>query len=705
MSKRHWLFLLVVLPLFILGALALHYSAFKTPMYYDSVGFLELNDHIFASKNVFKVIQIFPQRPVSMLTFYLNYSIWGMNPFYFRLVNSVMLAMTAFIAALAYILILEIAGPPAPGRSTEKQVIGLFLGIVFLVHPIQTYFVDYIWQRIALLSCFFYVSALTAYLATRSGRIRHTAAGYVLCLVLFCLALASKENAVTLPAVLILAEIAFFWAGWKSLLKRATVFAVILLVLVGILSFLERAHGSAVESPGIFATVAEYYRESGLTLPQVVVSQCRVLFSYLGLILVPIPSNVRFAVPQVIFSSPLESPSIMAAVLGALAILAIGIVLIRKRPLIGFGLLFFLVNLAPESLLLPKFLFLTYRASLPMFGLLLVLADGLLEILARTRSVREQPWYLRPAPTALLAAVVVAVMSLTTVSKANLWRDPVLFWSDVVEGFPIYDENVEKQIGLHALDSLGVALHKQGKNVEAVETFRRVLEISPLYMPSYVNLAAAYAALGDTAEAEASVKKAVEIEPQAPRAQFALGEFYLKQDRLSEALFYMQKAADLAPSDPRCLTGLGTVLLSQGSASEAASVFLRAIDLTPGFDEAHYNLGEAYVSLGMDQEAAVQFNSALELKRENWQAHNSLGLLLAKSGDLKGAAAHFRQALLVSPRNWRIHNNLGVLLAKSGNYAEAAAHFENAARHNPKDDSARKNLERVRALMGKQSAK
>lgn len=705
MSRRNWSFLLVVLPLFILGALALHCGAFKTPMYYDSVGYLELNEHIFASRDVLKVIEIFPQRPVSMLTFYFNYLIWGMNPIYFRLVNSVILAMTAFIAALAYILILEIAGPPASGRSTEKQFVGLFLGIVFLVHPIQTYFVDYIWQRIALLSCFFYVCALTAYLAARSGRIRHTAAGYVLCLALFCLALASKENAVTLPAVLILAEIAFFWEGWKNLLKRAAVFAVILLVLVGILSFLERAHGSAGESPGIFATIAEYYQESNLTLAQVVISQCRVLFSYLELILVPIPSNVRFATAQVIFSSPLESASIMAAVIGALAIVGAGIYLLRKRPLTGFGLLFFLVNLAPESLLVPKFLFLAYRASLPMFGLLLVLADGLLEILARTRSVREQKWYLGPVPAAILAAVSIAVMSLTTVSKANLWRDPVLFWSDIVEGLPPYAENVEKQIRLHALDSLGVALHRQGKNLEAVATLRRGLEISPIYIPSYVNLAAAYLALGDTAEAEASMKKAVEIEPQAPRAQFALGEFYLKQDRLSEALFHMQKAAGLAPSDPRYLTGLGTVLLRQGNASGAISVFLRAIDLTPGFDEAHYNLGDAYVSLGMDREAAVQFNSALELKRENWQAHNSLGLLLAKSGDLKEAAAHFRQALLLSPRNWRIHNNLGVLLAKSGNHAEAAAHFEKAVRHNPEDVSARQNLERVRALMGRQSVK
>jgi tetratricopeptide (TPR) repeat protein len=682
--------LLAALPLFILVALAIHYPAFDAPMYYDSVGQLEAKEHIFASGDLIKVIQICPQRPVSMGSFYLNYLIWGMNPFYFRMVNAVILAMTAFIAALTFILIPEIAGPATSGTSREKQAVGLFLGLVFLVHPVHVYFVDYIWQRMGLLSCFFYISALAAYLATRSGRIRSAAAGYLLCLALFCLALTSKENAVTLPAVLILAEIAFFRDGWKGLLKRTGIFAAILLVLVGMMSLLERPYGVGAEAPGIFATIAKYYGDSNLTLSQAVISQCMVLFSYLALIVVPVPSNVRFATAHVIFSSPLESPAIMAAVIGALAIFGAAVYLLRRRPLSGFGLLFFLVNLLPESFLVPMYLFLAYRASLPMFGLLLVLADCLLEILAKIRPFSEQKSYMGPLAAGLFATMVLALMGSVTISKAKLWQDPVLFWTDIVEERPIYSGNVEKRIALDALNNLGVALHRQDKNEEAGAILRRAVRINPSYIPSYVNLAAAYAALGDTAEAEATVKQAVEIEPQAPRAQFALGELYLKQDRLSEALFYMQKAADLAPSDPRCLNGLGTALLRQGKAREAASVFRSAIEVAPGFDEAHYNLGEAYVSLGMDQEAAGEFSKAL---------------LLAKSGNERDAAEHFRKALALSPDNWRVHNNLGALQAKSGNYGEAAVHFQEAFRINPDDISARKNLERIRSLLGSQSVK
>jgi protein O-mannosyl-transferase len=702
-DKHHQYLLLAALPLFIIIALTVHYPAFDAPMYYDSVGQLEAKEHVFASGDLKKVIQICPQRPVSMGSFYLNYLIWGMNPFYFRIVNAVILAITAFIAALTLILILEIAGPATSITPREKQVVGLVLGLIFLVHPVHLYFVDYIWQRMGLLSCFFYISALAAYLATRSGRIRYAAAGYGLCLVLFCLALASKENAITLPVVLILAEIAFFRDGWKGLLKRTGIFAVTLLVLVGIMSLLERPYGTGVETPGIFGTVAKYYEDSNLTLTQVIISQCRVLFSYLALLVIPAPSNVRFATAHVIFSSPLESPAIAAAVVGVLAILGTAIYLLRKRPLTGFGLLFFFLNLLPESFLVPMYLSVAYRASLPMLGLLMVLADCVQEVLARTRPLTQWKSY-RGVLVAGLLAVIVA-MSLVTVSKAKLWQDPVQFWTDIVDGLPPPAENVEKLIAAHALASLGAALGEQSKHAEAVAFLQRAVKIEPRYMPAYAHMAVAYAGLGDMAEAEASLKKAVEVNPQSAHAQFSLGQFYLIQDRLSAAWVHMRKAADIAPSDPWYLNALGKILLREGNPSEASSYLLNAIKITPGFDEAHYNLGEAYVGLGMDQEAAGEFRKALVLKQANWQAHNSLGLLLAKSGNVRDAAEHFRKALDLNPDNWRVHNNLGVLLAKSGNFKEAEVHFQEAFRINPEDISARKNLERVRTLSGSQSAK
>ena len=169
MNNHHQYLLLAALPLFILVALAIHYPAFDAPMYYDSVGQLESKEHIFASGDPIKSSKSVLSVLSRCRSFYLNYLTWGMNPFYFRIVNAVILAMTAFMAALAFMLILEIAGSRVSGTAGEKRAVALFLGLVFLVHPVHIYFVDYIWQRIGLLSCFFYVSALAVYLATRLG--------------------------------------------------------------------------------------------------------------------------------------------------------------------------------------------------------------------------------------------------------------------------------------------------------------------------------------------------------------------------------------------------------------------------------------------------------------------------------------------------------------------------------------------------------
>jgi protein O-mannosyl-transferase len=691
--------------LFVLLALAIHYPAFHGPMYYDSLGRLGAKEHIYASGDVLKVMQLCVQRPLSMASFYLNYLIWGMNPFYFRMVNAIILAMTAFVAAAVFNIIFGITGSFNKGHPRAKQAVSLFLGLVFLVHPVHVYLVDYIWQRAALLACFFYISALAAYLAARAGKIRHTPVGYGLCLVFFCLALASKENAVTLPLLLVLAEIAFFRSKWQSVLKRAGVFALIVAVLIGFLSFLERPHGMGAESAGILGTVASYYKESNLTLWELVVTQCNVLYSYLALIVAPTPSNVRFMAEQVIFRSPLESFRITASVVGAVILFGTGIFLIRKRPLTGFGLLFFLINLAPEALLVPQYLYFAYRASLPMFGLLLVLADGLQSIVVLTGSARKQRSYTVAFAAVISVVALLGLMCTVTVLKANLFRDPVLFWTDIAKRLAPYDPKMEKFTHVQALGGLGSALQGQGKTGEAAEIYEEVMRIEPLHSGTYAQLGLAYAQLGRIAEAESVLEKAVGIAPDADATQFVLANFYETQDRLSAACLHMQRAVDLDPTNPRYLNGLGKILLRQGKASEAASYFRQAITVAPASDEAHYNLGEACVSMGMDDEATRHFRKTLELRPASWQALHSLGLVLARSGKVNEAEMHFREALALSPRNWRIHNNLGVLLAKDRRFAEAEEHFEQAVKHNPEDVSARKNLDRVHTLKGSPSAK
>jgi hypothetical protein len=82
MSKARSIFPIAVLGVFFAIAFAVHHSAFTAPMQYDSAGFIQDNEYLFRS-GIAQVINIFPQRPIPMITFYLNYLAAGINSYYF----------------------------------------------------------------------------------------------------------------------------------------------------------------------------------------------------------------------------------------------------------------------------------------------------------------------------------------------------------------------------------------------------------------------------------------------------------------------------------------------------------------------------------------------------------------------------------------------------------------------------------------------
>ncbi len=156
-----------------------------------TAGWIEKQRHIFGSHSIIKIINIFPQRPLPLLTFYLNYLMTDMAPTYFRLLNIFILACASLIVASLIEFVLSLTYP----HTFDIRIISALTACIFLVHPLQSYLTLYIWQRSALMACFFYFSSLYVYFSTRSGKIKNQFTGYILCFFMFILAFLSKENA------------------------------------------------------------------------------------------------------------------------------------------------------------------------------------------------------------------------------------------------------------------------------------------------------------------------------------------------------------------------------------------------------------------------------------------------------------------------------------------------------------------------------
>lgn len=513
------IFVALLFAAFLLTALGLYHSGLDAQPYYDTKAHIQKKANLYGDGQWSDVIGIFPQRPLTMTSFYLNYRIWGMDFKYFRLVNVVILAATGVTITILIYLILGISQSDANGKVGVRACAGVLCGLFFIIHPVVTWGTLYVWQRAALLASFFYVSSLTVYLAVRCGAFRSRIAGYIFCLVLFECALLSKENSITLPVVLIVAEVTLFRSRWSDIFKRGSIYALVTIISVAGLSLLEHPHGSRDLGEGIVHTVLLYYRQSGLTLKEVLLTQCRMFFFYLSLIVQPFPSRVQLMIPQTISASLTYPPSTVWAAAGIVALVPATVYLMRRRPCWAFGLLFFALGLLPEGLLAPQYAFFGYRAILPMVGLLIIAADLLVRlsgILARSgRVVRV----LMLAPVILGGAFYFGLVAMESYGQAQIWRDNELFWRDVLARFPEDDWYVERSLRIQALYNLGCVLVERKRLGEALDMFGEVVRIVPEHADSQYFMGVLLLRFGRVAEAKKHLKAAIKALPDDPIAR------------------------------------------------------------------------------------------------------------------------------------------------------------------------------------------
>ncbi|MFH0825419.1 MAG: tetratricopeptide repeat protein [Pseudomonadota bacterium] len=631
----------------------LHYDALHAPFNYDSTIFNA--EYLFAGRGFAAFNGLFPQRPVAMVSLYVNYLATGMDPYGFRVVNALLLALIGVFIAGTLGLLPETPAVKEGVGAAERRLVPPLAAALFVIHPIQTYLLLYVWQRTALLSCLFFSAALFLYLATRLDRFRRRPVGYALCVLSYAAAVLSKENAVTLPAVLVLADIALFKDGFRRVMRRAALWIPPVLALMFVLSVLERPHGSGAAS-GILASVSTYRAESGLFFEQLFLTQCRVLFRYILIIALPIQSTFQIVIPVNVSESLTESVWTSCAVIGALGLCAAGIFSIRRRPLCGFGILFFIGTLVPESFLVPQYQCLPYRASLPMIGVVVVLMDGLLAVV--------RVGYGLPDGIARRAGALLAILAIGAGSayearnKGALWKDPELLWLDVVRRLPDDLGKLEKFGTNQAINNLASALFDKGSAESAANLHTKALSIMPNDPLTHVALARAYLRMDRVRDADTLINKALLMAPHSAVAHVTAAGIRERQGRWDESLAHRRKAVELEPDNPRHWMEVGRLFLEKKDPFTAAHYLGRSVEIWPRIPESHSLLGKALMRTGNLDGALRAFQNAVELRSDSWSAHNDMGVVFCRMGRPDIAIPHFRKAVAGDPANVPYAKNL-----------------------------------------------
>lgn len=360
-----------------------------------------------------------PGRPLSMLSFALNYYFTGYDVFYFKITNILIhFANASLLFWLVKILLTQTSNPAIQSpRLTERQIllIAASVSIIWLIHPLNLTSILYVVQRMNSLATLFMLLGMTLY---AHGRVRLNEGNFrgiyiILAATIICtlLAVLCKENGILLPAYLLLIEAIFFQFNnsvnhpnlirnsWKLI---SVVSAVCFLVVL-------------IFFPEIIAKILDY-RYRNFTLSERLFTESRAIWFYISLIFLPIGARMGLFHDDFQISASLLAPiSTTFSILGLFLMLLLAIYSFKKSPIMAFGILWFLLGHIIESTALPLELVHEHRNYLPQIGLLLI---PIYFFLGPAKSIIEKQ-SVRYAPVVL----VIIVFSGITFVRASNWQN------------------------------------------------------------------------------------------------------------------------------------------------------------------------------------------------------------------------------------------------------------------------------------------
>lgn len=491
--------------------------------------------------------------PLTLLSFALDYAVWGLSPFGYHLTNTLLHAANAFMVAL-------LAGRLARGAPRLRLFLfALSSGILFGLHPIRAESVAWVSERKDVLSAFFFLASVHLYVGYARAQ-KGAAAWYSLTLLFFVLSLLSKAMAVTMPVVLFILDYYPLGRLSRACLGKAVLekvpFAAIS-AMVSAVSVWAQAKGSAIASLEALS-VAE-------RLHLAVRGYVFYLYKYI------IPAGLAPFHPRD-FSLGLGAG--FAAYAAALAVLTAGaIALGRRYRAWSVAWAFYAVTLLPVIGLVSigKHAAADRYMYIPGMGLAMLASAAF--FLCRDKK----------ALTALAAAAVAASLALgaLTVRQSLFWKDSVTLWTRQVEAYP------EHAIGYM---NRGTAYGQAGDIQGAIADLTRAVELNPSLAVAWYNRSLAYDASGRAQEAIGDLTEAIRINPSYASALHNRGAAYARAGRYAEAAADFRAAAAAEPSDPENHLGLGVALLRSGDAEGARASLEQAQRL--GSPEAYGYLAE-----------------------------------------------------------------------------------------------------------------
>jgi tetratricopeptide (TPR) repeat protein len=624
-------------------------------------------------------------RPLSVITFAIEYEYFGFNSKIGHIVN-------VLIYALIAVLLLITLQRMFYKRLHPKDVylMPFIATLIFVCHPVHTEVVVNIKERDELLSFFFMI--LTIYfLLLGSDRKPIVKAVLIFPIMIsFLLALLSKETAIVLVLIIPLVLYCFtnlrkrefillaipFWAFLYGFIELQAFFSIESVGHQGI---------TPLQNPLINTDFVERYSTIVYSLGK-----------YLQILLFPHPLTHDYSFSQIPIKSWYNWEVIVSALIFSLGTIASVYSIIKRRSLMGFGFLFFIGTLIAislinnllyptNSLVIERFLF------LPSLGFAIGITFLLHRIALRFISSHQDKsaWVFKVI--GLSALGICTIYTIKTVMRSQVWSDNFTLYKHDVQYSP-NSAKLQNNLGgeyIH-LATLEKEKKDSAKEKEYLEKalihLDKAINIYPNYETAWVSIGRVQLGLKNDEKAIMCYKKALEIDKRCVEAYEHIGKMNILKGNYEEAehdikfwVVLLSKTKESKRKKAEATHILADLFLKLGNSNFAIATYHAAIKQDSTFATPYIDLGLALEQKSGSMSLAIQnFKKALKYEPNNPIVLRHLGLAYSRKEGYEVAIDYLLKAREIEPKNAEIHLELADAYRQKGDSIKAQDFDEQA---------------------------
>ena len=477
----------------ILLTLSAYFPAIKGAYIWDDDNYIT-NNHTLKTVQGLKDIWLKPSAipqyyPLVHTTFWIEYRLWKLNPMGYHIVNVLLHIATAI---LTWIVLKQL--------GTRNAWI---IACAFAIHPVHVESVAWVTERKNVLSAFFYLLSLIAFIRFIDQNTinmpdkRRNYRFYFISLFFYLCALLSKTVTCTLPIVIL---IILWWRvnfPGKQSIAYLTPFLVIGAILGMVTIYLEKYHVGAVGNDWDISFLGR------CTIAG------RALWFYFGKVLWP--EGLTFIYPRWEITTFFWQDGLYL-----IGFLIIYLVLFFNRRRLGKGpfaaLTIFVVTLFPAlsffNVYPMRYSFVAdhfqYLASIPILCFIISSFSMVTPIIETIlRQFRDSLRLFRLLQMGIFACVI-GVLSFMTWERCHVFQNAETLWLDTIAKNP-------KAWMAH--NNLGLIYARKNRSQEAIYHYNKAIGLRPNHTSAYNNAAMEWEKLGNYSQAKTYFAKALHLEP------------------------------------------------------------------------------------------------------------------------------------------------------------------------------------------------